>query len=159
MQVQLKFTEGNYAELAGVFGLLSQLWNVELDAAMMRTLKQPDIASVWQKLGGQVPGSDPETLESLAVDYCQLIVGPKNHLSPVQSVWVDGRFGGEPAGSMQQFIDMLQGFEPCNRIIDHIAVQLQYMAAVMGIAEQTPRKLWEGLATRFCARAWMRFLA
>ncbi|MGI9516797.1 MAG: TorD/DmsD family molecular chaperone [Pirellulaceae bacterium] len=149
MHVQIDLNEGNHAELAGVCALLSRLWNEEANRQALQQLSHPGVAASWKRLGGEVPSATPEVVEELAVDYCQLLIGPQGHVSPVQSIWSTGRFEADAAHSMQQFIDMLKGFQPCNKIIDHVAVQLQYFGAVLGVAGQAPNDLWRGLATRF----------
>ncbi len=156
MHVQLDLTQGNYIELSAVCALLSRLWNQELDVQTLQRLEKPEVAETWTALGGSLPDHDDATLELLAVDYCQLLVGPRGHISPVQSIWSAGRFAADSAGTMQQYVEMLKGFQPCNKITDHVAVQLQYLGVVLGIAAESKKDLWQGLATRFAAQhlAW-----
>jgi TorA maturation chaperone TorD len=92
-------------------------------------------------------------LEELAVDYCQLFVGPQTHLPPIQSVWDSGQFAGDAARSMQQFIECMEVFEPCVSIVDHLAVQLQFAARLysipLGLMEPDERESICGLARLF----------
>lgn len=146
----IQLPESNFAEAAGLFALLSALWAKEANEKVLKSMTQPPLAAAWKKAGGQLPARiDPEWIESLSVDYCQLLIGPKNHASPFQSVWDQSRYQGDAAESMKKYVDMVEGFQPCLDMLDHVAVQLQFASALMSMAEQAKRKLIIGLAQAF----------
>lgn len=123
--------------LAGVLDLLARLWARELDQNELTQFAHSEMAMHWQALGGWLPHStdeiDEKLIDELAVDYCQLLVGPQHQIPPVQSVWSLGSYGSELAQSMQQFVDAMPEFMPCCPIVDHFAVQLQYAASLFSV--------------------------
>ncbi len=77
-------------------------------------------------------------VEELAIDFCQLLIGPKDHLPPVQSVWTDGQFQSETASSVSRFLELLPEFRPRGNILDHLGVQLHFMAVLFEMAAVAP---------------------
>ena len=119
-------------QLSAVYELLSRLWRSEADRQVLELLSEPGMQSAWEKLGGCVPTTiDDALLEELAVDYCQLLVGPTNPISPIQSVWKHQRLQSESAESMQNYFKLIPYFKPAIEIPDHFAVQLQFMAELL----------------------------
>lgn len=163
MTVSIDFGGDNLGEIAAVFALLARLWQSEVDAKTLKSIRQPAMAKEWKALGGEIPDDDSaETIEELAIDYCQLLIGPKNHVPPVQSIWSDAKLASDSTSSMQKYIDMINGFQPGNEFVDHIAVQLQYMSVLLSMADQAKPKLIRGLAKAFANDhlSWTdRFLA
>lgn len=146
----VQLPESNFSEAAGLLALLSALWSTEANDKLLKSMTQPPLATAWKKAGGQLPHKiEPDWIESLSVDYCQLLIGPKNHASPFQSVWDQARYQGDAAASMKRYVDMVEGFQPCLDMLDHIAVQLQFASALMSMADQAKRKLILGLAQAY----------
>ena len=140
----------NFQEAAGLLNLLASLWGQEVDAATLKAMMQPAFSEAWKESGGKLPSQiSAELLADLQVDYCQLLIGPKNHVPPVQSIWDQARFQGDATASMKKYIELLDGFQPCVGFVDHVAVQLQYASALMSLSHQSRRKLMQGLATAF----------
>lgn len=118
----------DYHQLAGVYELLGRLWLEELDLGLLQALATDEMKAAVENLGGNVPDTvDEETVEQLAVDYCQLLIGPKDQISPLQSVWEKQLLQSEAASSMQNFVGYLPGFQANGSLLDHIGVQLQFM--------------------------------
>ena len=73
-------------------------------------------------------------IEQLEVDYCQIFVGPKNHLPPFQSVWQTGQLSGKPIDSMRQLVD-ISGYDidnsPTGTMLDHLGLQLDVMGHIL----------------------------
>lgn len=114
-------------QLSVVLELLGRLWLREVDLETLRQLNQPGVRAAFEVLGGSVPTEiGPESVEQLAVDYCQLLIGPQDQLSPVQSIWESQQFQGAAAASMNRYFQMLEGYEPPSRIVDHLGVQLDF---------------------------------
>ncbi len=123
------------AARAAVYRLVSRLWRSEVDVELLRELTNGDLRDAYLAAGGVLPVINDEqaAIDELAVDYCQLFVGPSGHLPPCQSVWGDGQFQSYAATSMENFLDIL-GYRSANLpsiIVDHLAVQLDVMGQVV----------------------------
>lgn len=121
----------NLLRLASLYGLLTRFWSHEIDLELLTSLNDPSMRSAIDTLGGSVPPATEETVEALAVDFCQLMIGPKDHAPPVQSVWQEQKFQGKSVASMNNYIEAVPGFEPQVAIVDHIAVQFQFMSELL----------------------------
>ena len=145
MNATIHLPETDFDEASRVFALLAVLWAKEVDQKTLKLMSQQPFAKAWKQAGGKLPAKvTSEWVESLAVDYCQLLIGPKNHASPVQSVWDQSRYEGDASASMTNYMEFIDGFQPCVKIPDHVAVQLQYAGVLMGMADQSKRKLIQG---------------
>lgn len=113
--------------IAQVYELLSQFWLHELTEVQASQLQSEPLASAWRGLGGIVPS---DSMEELAVEYCQLFVGPRDHLPPLQSVWTAAELDGSTAQSVKRFAELV-GFEIQGRLPDHVGEQLGLMSHVM----------------------------
>lgn len=75
--------------------------------------------------------SESAALEALAVDYCQLFIGPGGHRPPYQSIWEgEPQLWGQAAVSVARFLSQLQLKVPeaCNEQPDHLWIILAIMA-------------------------------
>ena len=118
-------------QLAHVGILLGQCWLNEMTAQALAALNEPDVANCLSAIGWQVPEPSPETVESLAIDYCQLLIGPRGQLSPVESVWASQQFQGASASSMKSFFELLPGYQSPSSLSDHIGVQLDFASHLL----------------------------
>ncbi len=136
------------AACSGTYRLLARLWLREVDRELLQRLCSPPLCDAFVEAGGILPADvDDATIEQLAVDYCQLFIGPANHLPPFQSVWQTGQFQGATAASMKTFVDVV-GYNtvalPSGTMLDHLGVQLDVMGHILGqIATWQPER--EGL--------------
>ena len=122
-----------------VYQFLGQLWLHEVDAATLHTLNQPGVRAAFEELGGSVPAElDGATVERLAIDYCQLLIGPQEQLSPVQSIWEEDQFQGDAAASMNRYFQLIDGYQPPIGIVDHLGVQLNFAAQLVLATETEP---------------------
>ncbi len=123
-------------QLTAVCRFLSRMWLREIDPSIWSELQQPPVAAAFAELGGAVPADcEPSTLEILAVDYCQLLIGPKNQISPIQSVWIEGQFQGNPTASMQRYVELVPDYCPPAEILDHLGVQLDFIGSLIGAVD------------------------
>ena len=117
--------------ISGTYRLLARLWLREVDVELLELLSSPEACQLFSSVGGQLPPDDQsaqEAIEQLAIEYCHLFIGPKNHLPPVQSVWQSGQFQSQAVGSMRDFFEVANyQFEGSN-VPDHLGVQLDVMA-------------------------------
>lgn len=133
---------------SGLYRLLARLWLREVDRDLARELRSPPLCDAFVEAGGTLPVDDREqTLEELAIDFCQLLLGPTNHLPPYQSVWETGQFQGATTASMKQFIDVV-GYDlrvlPKGMMLDHLGVQLDLMGHLLrqcAIGQSEPEDL------------------
>ena len=150
-----------HQSVANLYRLLSRLWLREIDDALADDLNSDPIRSAFLDAGGTLPSTDPSALQTLAHDYCQIFIGPRDHLPPVQSVWVKGSFQGAPADSMHAYLDIL-GLDVNESILDHLGNELRAMARIVesiaAEADATNRRTLERMAARFfCDHlAWCR---
>ncbi len=72
-------------------------------------------------------------LESLQVEYTGLFLGPKDHLPPYESVFLEGRFWGERSADVKDFIKRigLATAEEDNMPPDHVAVELEVLEKLL----------------------------
>ena len=128
-------TPDEIAALAGVYSLLARFWLREVDASLLEELHSPPLFDCFTQAGGilQVQ-DDAKTIEELAIDYCQLFVGPAGHLPPIQSVWQNGQLQGRAAASMKQWTEVI-GYEievgAQATMLDHLGVQLDVMGRIL----------------------------
>ncbi len=125
------------AAISGTYRLLARLWYREVDAELLELLNSPEARELFSSVGGALPGNETsmdEWIETLAIEYCQLFIGPKGHLPPVQSVWLAGQFQSQAVSSMQDFFDVAN-YQPFDAVVpDHLGVQLDLMAQLCELA-------------------------
>ena len=118
-------------QLAPIIELIGKLWLHEVTSETLASMQSEEFRETYEQLGGFVPESiDAQAIENLAVEYCELLVGPRGHISPVQSVWSKNQFQSEASSTMQKFFDLLPGYQPESNLSDHIGVQLNYLGAL-----------------------------
>jgi TorA maturation chaperone TorD len=74
-------------------------------------------------------------IEQLAAEYCRLLVGPKGHVSPVESVWADNQFQSKTAASMRRFFELIPDYVPESNLSDHLGVQLDFLGDLIDRTE------------------------
>lgn len=82
-------------DLAAAARLFGRLLVRELDAATLQELQGGDIAEALDSLGIELP--DAEQIGTLGNRYFDLFLHPQGALPPVQSLWSDGKYDGDPA--------------------------------------------------------------
>jgi len=118
--------------LGEISGLLGRLWLHEVDQATLTAMNDPSFRGGYESLGGFVPQQfDHQSIEDLAVAYCELLIGPKGHVSPVQSVWVDDQLKSETSASMNRFFELFSDYEAPSNLSDHIGVQLDFAGLLL----------------------------
>lgn len=114
-----------------VYRSLASLYQREVDDQQVQELQTEPLMSAWKSVGGVVP--KVSDVEDLAIDFCQIFLGPKNHLPPYQSVWESGQFCADASKSMREYIEITRyqadGVE--NGMFDHLAIQLDLMAHIL----------------------------
>ena len=95
--------------LAGFYRLLSRLWVSELDAEWLETLVDGSLADVAEELEFPLDGPREEVLEQLAIEYCGLVIGPKNHVPPHESLAI-AETGTEKGGDVTELTELARVF-------------------------------------------------
>ena len=117
--------------LSGVYRLLGRLWLREVDQPLLNELASPPFASEFSTNGAN------ESLQDLSIDYCQLFIGPKDHLPPYQSVWQTGQFQSSTVVSMTDFVEVVGYQPPDDAMFDHLGIQLDVMAHICSTSTAT----------------------
>ncbi len=120
------------AATSNVYSLLGRVWLQELDESLLAEFQLEPLRSAF-RFTESVQVAD---LDSLAAEYCQLFVGPKNHFPPMQSVWQEGKLDSEVTASVRAFAAAVN-YEPSsaypNTLVDHLGVELEIMARITEI--------------------------
>ena len=118
---------------AAAYEFLGRLWASEVDGDLLAQLLKPsDIHDAFLAAGGDIQMS-AASVNELAEDYCQLFLGPTNHLPPYQSVWIDGQFAGESSVDMKKWCELVH-FESTAIEPDQLGVQLTVMSRISATA-------------------------
>ena len=133
---------------AGVFALVGRCWSREADLELLTRLNDSVTKQEFENLGGYVPSVIEDKIESLALDYCQLLVGPKNHILPIQSVWESDRLESESSSSMRTFFAILKGYEPPISIVDHLGVQLDFASRLLALDSPLAKEMFADFHVR-----------
>jgi len=148
--------EASVLERAAVYELLARLWQCELTVDQLTELQQDNLRIAYEAAGGFVPRElTGEQLDQLAMDYCQLFIGPSGHLLPYQSVWSEGRFEGATTASLREYVEILEdaGNWSATSPLDHLAIQLEMMGFILTaqahLTDESARNGNVAIAARF----------
>jgi TorA maturation chaperone TorD len=128
-------------ELGNICQFYSRIWLREIDLASLTELAQEPLATHYRELGGSVPTEiNQNVIDELSVDYCQLLIGPKDFISPVQSVWAESKFSGQAFADVQKFYALIANYQPPSELLDHIGVELDFMSRMFFTAHESANK-------------------
>ena len=124
-------------EISTALRLFASIFYREADGKLIGKL-QAQGAGLVAALGGDpligLDMSDPETvLEGLAVEYCRLFIGPRNHLPPTESVVLgEGRFWGNATEEVSAYCRSvgIASAPDINVLPDHISMELDCLAVL-----------------------------
>ena len=167
MHLDLESTDDQRTATVGMYRLLAALWCSEVSGALLAELRSGACGVTFAEHQFFAP-SEAIDASSLAADYCQLFVGPRDHLPPYQSVWEEGQLAGRAATSMRRYLELSQ--KPllhCEVEADHLGNQLAFMGEITaGMVAVSPgdesRTAYHALGLEFFAAhlRWpARFLA
>ena len=130
-------------ERSNLHGFLATVFREELNAELLSRIRSDDfhgaLGAAGAKLDTEFLGRpEGELLEQRAVEYTALFLGPGGHISPHESVHTSdpggGSLWGKPTVEVKRFIEFA-GFEykeSYHGLPDHISVELEFMADVVG---------------------------
>ena len=133
--------ENATTEFAALFKFVGRLWQQEVDLETVGGMNEAEFRQAFEALGGMVPASTSEVIEQLAVEYCEVFVGPQKAISPVQSIWESNQFQSESSASMNRFLDLIPGFTAGGGIVDHLGVQLAFVGVILDLDEVQGRDI------------------
>lgn len=125
-------------EVSQLHAFLAALYREEVEAQMLRVLRDPGVISSLGQAGMALDprvrdGPEHEVLEELAVEYAALFLGPGGHISPYESVYAErgtGTLWGEQTVAVRRYVEAA-GFEYGEKhagIPDHLSVELEFMS-------------------------------
>ena len=135
-------SEESVAERKHIYRLLARIWIREVDRNLILELSLSPLKESFVAAGVMLPvDAGKATIEQLAIDYCQLFLGPKDHFPPCQSVWQTGQFQSEVVTSVRNFIEISNYPEqhiPDGVMLDHLGVQLDVMGHLLDHIDMSP---------------------
>lgn len=90
-------------QLAAAARLFGRVLLRELDAETLSELRDPDVAAALSSLDVAVPTDD--ALPALGQRYFELFLHPEGALPPVQSLWRNGQYDGDPAAGVRRIAE------------------------------------------------------
>ena len=140
---------------SGLYRLLARLWLREADVHLLHQLGSGALGEAFLNAGGVLPALvTGETVEDLAVDYCQLFLGPSQHFPPYQSVWQAGQFEGEASKSVREFAEVVRYDATAaapGGMVDHLGVQFDLMGHLLAADGDTTEAVIDEMAAVFFA--------
>lgn len=124
---------------SNIYGLLATIFRKEPTEELIKELRDPRLAGVFQDLGvdlGEVLKDIPEheVVETLSIEFTRLFIGPTGHISAHESIFtqIDGGVSalwGTSTVAVKSFIETTGlDYKPeFNGIPDHISVELEFM--------------------------------
>lgn len=127
-------------ERSQLYGFLATVFRAEPTAELIRQVKAPDFSAALAAAGVAFDddfnaATEPELLQSLAVEYTRLFLGPGDHVAPYSSVHMTrqkGALWGASTGDFMAFIESagLEFKSDYKDLPDHIGVELEFMEQV-----------------------------
>ena len=118
-----------------VFNLFGRIWLREIDGPILLQLQQCE--AELKACGIATHELQADQLDLLAVDYCQLLIGPREAISPLQSVAATGLMGGEVVSSMREMLTYQHRTVDDSVMVDHLGFQLQTMGSILAAMAET----------------------
>jgi putative dimethyl sulfoxide reductase chaperone len=149
-----KDTNDTLANAAGergnLHGFLAAIFRGELTPDLLHRIQDADFRQALSGAGVQLDDDfldrpEEQLLEDLAVEYAALFLGPGEHISPHESVHVEGGTGvlwGLETAAVQAFIEET-GFvydKDFTGLPDHISVELEFMGNLTALEAEAWRE-------------------
>jgi len=115
---------------AGLYELYARLLLNEVDVEMLSLFHGPEWSICFRELGISIPPENAISIETLAVDYCNIFIGPKDFCPPYQSVWEAGHLQSEVVASMNDYLEVVSPVTTQN-IKDHAGLQFEMMSQIL----------------------------
>ena len=115
---------------AGLYELYARLLLNEVDVEMLSLFHGPEWSICFRELGISIPPENAISIETLAVDYCNIFIGPKDFCPPYQSVWEAGHLQSDVVASMNDYLEVVSPVTTQN-IKDHAGLQFEMMSQIL----------------------------
>ena len=117
--------------------LFASVFAREVDEDLLREIaaRRPALEEALgsDPLSDLPPGEVSARIETLAVEYCRLFIGPRGHMPPVESIARgEGCFWGPATGAVVSFY-RLSGVRPSEQqrmLPDHVSMELDCLATL-----------------------------
>jgi TorA maturation chaperone TorD len=131
-----------------VYGLLASVFRSEPDKEFLQELKGPRFAGAFASLEADFgkdfrQSTEEELRENLAIEFTRLFMGPGEHISPHESIFVDvdgdgGGLYGAKTVEVKKFIETtgLTYDDSFTGLPDHVSVELEFMSKLAGFESQ-----------------------
>ena len=122
-----------------IYGLLATVFRQEPGVALIRELRDPQLAGVFSDLGVDLGetfynATETELMELLALEFTRLFVGPSSHISAHESVFTEldngiSELWGRSTVAVKNFIETTGlDYKPeFSGVPDHASVELEFM--------------------------------
>ena len=138
------------ANRAAVYEFLSRTLLSEIDMGFLTLMQQVDLSNALANLSIVVPEATDHAVEQLAIDYCNIFIGPTDQVPPFQSVWADRQLYGDSVASMQEYLEITAVTPEDSLMKDHVGLQLLVLAKILAACSQCEQpKEYEPLASAF----------
>jgi len=114
----------------GLYQFYSSIFLQEPDASTLELFQNPEWQSAFEELGVMSPLASPSVIDDLAVDFCQIFIGPQKAVPPIQSVWQSGQLQSNCIESMNRYLEFIQPATETS-VKDHFGSQLEVMALIL----------------------------
>ncbi|MBC8337378.1 MAG: molecular chaperone TorD family protein [Rhodospirillales bacterium] len=125
---------------ANVYGLLADIFREEPSEALLSKLEAPEFSGALHALNLSLDevfenASQTQLVEDLALEFTRLFIGPGSHISPNESMHVEGRFGepnsfwSEQTVKVKKFMEAagLQVADSFGGMPDHLSAEFEFM--------------------------------
>lgn len=154
-------------EVSHLHGFLAAVFREEVSPGFLRRLRSPEVRKALTAVGVPLDtefltADEALLLERLAVEYAALFLGPGDHISPHESVHVEGgsgRLWGDETVGARSYIEAA-GFRyqaHYRGIPDHISVELDFMSEVAR-RESEAWAAWDPAAAGNCLEYEQEFM-
>ena len=115
---------------AGLYEFYARLLERELDIETLSAFNADPLQSGFVTLDIEIPNSNRETVEDLAIDFCHIFIGPRDFVPPYQSVWESGQFESAATDSMSEYLEIITP-QTDYQFKDHAGLQLEMMSFIL----------------------------
>ncbi len=125
---------------SSLYGFLASIFRKELDGKTYNEIRSPEFREALSEFDVELDGAfidEPaeNVLESLAVEYAALFLGPGGHISPHESVQRGGgSLDGPETDAVKSYIQAagMRFDEHDQQMPDHISIELEFMGHLVG---------------------------
>lgn len=144
VMMQKNTQTGAASGTSSIYLLLAAVFRDVASADLINALRTPEVLGAFAKLGCRFeddflnPPVDEMFVERLALDYTQLFIGPKEFISPHESIFHErddddwGKLWGADTARVKKFMESagIEFAPDYGGIPDHISIELEFLGKV-----------------------------